>query len=68
MCCGALLSGRLTRLIRLSVAVSHGSTVLLSTTVGGDRGAKGEAVLGSKTLGIVECCLYWKLYDEMWGG
>ena len=54
MCCGALLSGRLTRLILLSVAVSHGSTVLLRTTVGGERGEKGDAVFGSSTLGIVD--------------
>lgn len=42
--------------------MSHGSTVRLSTTVGGDRGANGEAVLGSNTLGIVDDDWYVQLY------
>jgi len=54
MCWGTLLSGRLIRLIRFKVAVNHGSTVVLRTTVGDERGANGAAVSGSSRAGILD--------------
>jgi hypothetical protein len=35
------------------VAVNHGSTLVFSTTVGGDRGANAAADAGSRTVGIM---------------
>ena len=52
MCCGTLFKGRLMRLIRFSVAVSHGSTLVFRTTVGWDLGANAAAEAGSNMLGI----------------
>jgi hypothetical protein len=51
-CWGTLLRGRLTRLMRLSVCVSHVSTRGPSTIVGFDRGAKAAADAGSSCKGI----------------
>jgi hypothetical protein len=47
------LSGRLIRFILLSVWVSHGSTLVLRTIVGADRGAKAAAEAGRRFMGIV---------------
>ena len=52
-CCGELFRGRLTRLVRFKVAVNHGSTLVLRTTVGGDRGAKAAAEAGKRAVGIL---------------
>lgn len=41
------------RLIRFRVTVNQGSTVVFSTTVGGERGAKGAAVSGNRRAGIL---------------
>lgn len=41
------------RLMRLSVAVSHGSTLELSTTLGAERGAKAAAEAGNNIVGIM---------------
>jgi len=54
MCWGTLFSDRLIRLTRFNVAVNHGSTLVLRTTVGDDRGAKGAAVSGSSSAGILD--------------
>lgn len=51
-CCGALFRGRF-RFVLFSVAVNHGSTLVLSTIVGGALGAKAAAEAGNKTVGIV---------------
>lgn len=53
VCCGTLLSGRLILLILLRVAVSHGSTLVLSTTLHVDRGAKAAAEAGNNIVGIM---------------
>lgn len=53
VCCVTLFRGRFTRLTRFKVAVSHGSTLVLSTTFGEDRGANAAADEGSKTVGII---------------
>jgi len=39
--------------IRLSVTVNHGSTLVLSTTFGADRGAKAAAEAGNNIVGIM---------------
>lgn len=47
-CCGTLLRGRLTRFIRFSVCVNHGSTLELRTTLTEDAlGANAAAEAGS---------------------
>jgi hypothetical protein len=56
VCCDTLLRGRLTRLTRFRVAVSHGSIREFNTTFGEDRGAKAAADDGSKTTGIMVQC------------
>lgn len=49
-----LLRGRLTRLTRLSVCVSHGSTLELRTTLTDEaRGAKAAAEAGRSWTGIL---------------
>lgn len=53
VCWVTLFRGRLTRLTRLRVAVSHGATFLFKTTLGEDRGAKAAAEDGSRTVGIM---------------
>lgn len=62
VCWVTLFRGRLTRLTRLSVAVSHGATFLFNTTFGEDRGAKAAAEDGSKTVGIMTLALCEKGY------
>lgn len=52
-CCWTLFSGRLIRFILFNVAVSHGSTLVLSTTFGADRVLKAAAEEGSSNGGIV---------------
>jgi hypothetical protein len=52
VCCVTLFRGRLTRLTRFKVAVSHGSILVFNTTFGEDRGAKAAADDGSRTVGI----------------
>lgn len=52
VCCVTLFKGRLTRLTRFNVAVSHGSILVFNTTFGEDRGAKAAADDGSRTVGI----------------
>lgn len=56
VCCVTLFRGRLTRLTRFKVAVSHGTTFRFSTTLGDDRGANAAADEGSKTVGIMTLC------------
>jgi len=54
VCCGTLFNGRLIRLIRLSVAVNHGSTLELRTMLQVDaRGAKAAAEAGNIVGGIM---------------
>lgn len=53
VCCGTLFRGRFIRLIRLSVAVNHGSTFELRTTLGAERGAKAAAEAGNNMVGIM---------------
>ena len=52
-CCGTLFNGLLIRLILFSVAVSQGSTLVLRTTLGDDRGANAAADAGSSTVGMM---------------
>lgn len=42
------------RLIRFRVTVNQELTVVFSTTVGGERGAKGAAVSGNRRAGILD--------------
>src|SRR5690349_15022443 len=52
-CCGTLLSGRLTLLMRLRVCVTHGSILEPSTTFTEEaRGAKAAAEAGNSCGGI----------------
>lgn len=53
-CCGTLFNGRLIRFIRFKVAVNHGSTLVLRTTFGGDRGANAAAEAGNSIVGIAK--------------
>jgi hypothetical protein len=53
MCCWTLFNGRLTRFIRFSVCVNHGSTLEARTTLTDDRGAKAAAEAGNNETGIV---------------
>jgi hypothetical protein len=53
VCCITLFKGRLTLLVRFSVAVSHGSALVLRTTLGADRGAKAAADAGNRFIGIM---------------
>lgn len=53
VCCGTLLRGRLILLILFRVAVNHGSTLELSTTLHVDRGAKAAAEAGNNIVGIM---------------
>lgn len=53
-CCGTLLRGRFTRLMRLRVWVNHGSILEPSTTLTDDAlGAKAAAEAGRSCTGIV---------------
>ena len=51
-CCGTLFNGLLIRLILFNVAVSQGSTLVLRTTFGCERGANAAADAGSKIVGM----------------
>ncbi len=53
VCCGTLFRGRLILLILLRVAVNQGSTLVLSTTLHVDRGAKAAAEAGNNIVGIM---------------
>lgn len=50
VCCGTLFNGRFIRLIRLSVAVNHGSTFEFRTTLQVERGAKAAAEAGNSNM------------------
>jgi hypothetical protein len=53
VCWGTLLRGLLILLVLFSVAVNQGSTLLLSTTLQLDRGAKAAAEAGNNIVGIM---------------
>lgn len=54
-CCGTLLRGRLTLLMRLSVCVNHGSTLEPRTTLTEEaRGAKAAADAGNNCGGMAK--------------
>jgi hypothetical protein len=54
--------------MRLSVCVSHCSTFVLRTMVGGERGAKACAEAGSRLMGIAarESDVGTKYYGKQW--
>ena len=51
-CCGTLFNGLLILLILFNVAVNHGSTLVFSTILGEDRGAKAAAEAGNNVIGM----------------
>ena len=53
VCCGTLFKGRLILLILLRVAVNHGSTFELRTTLHVERVAKAAAEAGNSIAGIM---------------
>lgn len=55
-CCGTLFNGLFTRFTLFSVAVNHGSTLVLRTTFGAARGAKAAADAGRSCMGMVGRC------------
>ena len=72
-CWGTLFKGLLILLILFSVAVNHGSTLVFSTMLGGDRGAKAAAEAGNKVIGMAKmfptvswiiCARSWSRYGE----
>lgn len=53
VCCGTLFNGRLILLILFRVAVNHGSTLVLRTTLQVERAAKAAAEAGNSIAGIM---------------
>lgn len=51
-CWGTLFKGLFTRFTLFNVAVNHGSTLVLRTTLGAARGAKAAAEAGRSCMGM----------------